>query len=69
MVARLTNDTQMVKDADLMRKYQDTLSQWVQRQTGRPPQYPESGGTGVEEPTRGGRQLLPTPSVPAIDIK
>lgn len=66
--ARLTNDPQMVKDADLMRKYQDTLAKWVQRQTGRQPQYPESGAPETE-PTRGGRQLLPTPSVPVIDVK
>lgn len=68
-VARLTNDQQMIKDADLMRKYQDTLAKWVQQQTGRPPVYPGSDFPS-DEPTRGGgRQLLPTPSVPVIDIK
>lgn len=67
-VAQLTNDPQMVKDADLMRKYQDTLANWVRRQTGRPPQYTESEYPSTE-PSRGGRQLLPTPSVPAIEIK
>ena len=70
-VARLTNDAQMVKDADLMRTYQDTLSKWVQRQTGRPPQYSEPGSgysSDTGQPTRA-RQLLPTPSVPVIEIK
>jgi len=69
-VARLTNESQMVKDADLMRTYQDTLSKWVQRQTGRPPQYSDGGGYGSDtgQPTRA-RQVLPTPSVPVIEIK
>ena len=69
MVARLTGEEQMVKDADLMRKYQDTLAKWVQRQTGRLPQQPEGSG-GYEQPqTPRSRQLLPTPSVPVIEIK
>jgi len=70
--ARLTNDQQMVKDADMMRTYQDTLSKWVQKQTGRPPQSGTSGtrgDTGQPQPTLPGRQILPTPSVPVIEIK
>ena len=68
-VAQLTNDQQMVKDADLMRKYQDTLSTWVLKQTGRPPQNQSSDFPNGEPTRSGSRQLLPTPSVPAIDIK
>jgi hypothetical protein len=64
-VARLTNDVQMTKDADLMRTYQGTLAQWVQRQTGRSPQAPES--SGIES---GGTTRFPTPTgnPPVIDI-
>ena len=67
--AQLTNDQQMVKDADLMRKYQDTLSNWVRKQTGRPPQDQSSDFPNGEPTRSGSRQLLPTPSVPVIDIK
>ncbi len=65
-VARLTNETQMVKDADLMRTYQDTLAKWVQNQTGRPPQPAEGGGPASDQPIRG-RQ--PTPAGTPIEIK
>lgn len=64
-VARLTNEAQMVKDADMMRTYQDTLSKWVQNQTGRPPQ-PAEGGPASDQPIRG-RQ--PTPAGTPIEIK
>jgi Ca-activated chloride channel family protein len=69
--ARLTNDPQMVKDADMMRTYQDTLAKWVQNQTGRPPQYPDSGGNRSDtgQPTLPGRQLLSTPTPPTINIR
>ncbi len=69
-VARLTGDAQMVQDADLMREYQDTLAKWVQYQTGRPPQ-PRERGSGYESdpPIRGGRQVLPTPSLTTIEIR
>ncbi len=71
-VARLTGEAQMVQDADLFRKYQDTLGKWVQYQTGRPPQLRDGSGTGFgsDQPTeRGGRQFLPTPTVTTIEIK
>ncbi len=69
-VARLTNEAQMVKDADMMHKYEDTLSQWVQRQTGRPPQ-PERGSLSDQplSPAPRSRQLLPTPTPPMIEIR
>jgi hypothetical protein len=65
-VASLTHEEQMVKDADLMRKYQATLAQWVRTQTGREPQYSEEA-----VPTRfyRGRQPEPTPGVPVIEVK
>lgn len=71
-VARLTGEQQMVQDADLMRKYQDTLGKWVQYQTGRPPQLRENGVSGSAldpQPERGGRQLLPTPTMTTIEIR
>ena len=37
-VAALTGEKQMAADADLMRRYQETLAQWVRRQTGRGPE-------------------------------
>lgn len=65
-VARLTNDPQMVKDADLMRKYQDTLARWVQNQTGRAPQPVEDSGS--DQPARGREPML-TPGGPTLEIK
>lgn len=68
VVARLTNDSQMARDADMMRKYQDTLSKWIQNDTARKPQADES-----TRPTQPAGTRLPvtsgTPSVPALDIK
>lgn len=69
-VARLTSESQMVQDADMMRKYQDTLAKWVQYQTGRPPQYRDTGGGYNADPSpRSGRQVLPTPSLTTIEVK
>lgn len=64
-VARLTNEDQMYKDADLMRKYKDTLSRWVQNQTGRPPQ-PSSDNEYPQQPSRGRE---PTPVAPVLDVR
>ncbi len=69
-VARLTGEAQMVKDADMMRKYEDTLALWVLKQTGKMPQ--PSGGASSDQPltpTSGGRQLLATPTPRAIEIR
>jgi hypothetical protein len=65
-VARLSNDSELLKDADTMRKYEDTLGRLVQQETGRSPQAPSDGGSRV--PQRG-RDSLPPPAAPAIDIK
>ncbi len=61
-VARLTGEEQMVKDADMMRQYEDTLAKWVQNQYGRPPQ--RSDDNGNEPPSRG---RLPTPTPPVLE--
>jgi hypothetical protein len=68
-VARLTNEDQMVQDADLMRKYEDTLAQWVQYKPGRPPQPPVStpGSASADSPSRG-RDPIPG-GVPTIEIR
>jgi Ca-activated chloride channel homolog len=63
-VARLTNEAQMVKDADLMRQYQDTLAQWVESQTGHRPTAPEEPA-----PTRPYRGRDVTPTVPVLDVQ
>lgn len=71
-VARLTGEQQMVQDADMFRKYQDTLAKWVQSQTGHPPQLREGSAPALGSdpaPERGGRQLLPTPTMATIEIK
>lgn len=65
-VAALTGEQQMLQDAELMRTYQDTLAQWVRRQTGRGPE-----DALAPEPTRfyRGRQLEVTPAVPVLDVQ
>lgn len=65
-VSRLAGDNQLSKDADTMRRYQDTLAETIQRQTGRPPQ--PSRERGSELPTRG-RDPIATPSGPAIELR
>jgi hypothetical protein len=64
-VADLTNEEQMQKDADLMRRYQETLAGWVESQTGSRPD-PENREL---QPTRfyRGRDATPAPRV--IDIQ
>jgi hypothetical protein len=63
-VARLANDDQLSKDAATMRRYEDTLAKWVERQTGRPPQaVAERAPAPTELPLRG-REPLPTPIEP-----
>jgi Ca-activated chloride channel family protein len=59
-VAALTREDQMVKDADLMRQYQGTLSRWIESQTGRGPEVPKT------QPTRFYRGQ---PAPPVIEVK
>jgi hypothetical protein len=63
-VAALTGEAQMVKDADLMRRYQATLSKWLESQRPTPP--PEDAAPA--EPTRFYRGRV-TPTVPVVDVK
>jgi hypothetical protein len=63
-VAALTGEAQMLKDADLMRTYQGTLSRWIASQ--RPTATPED--TAPAEPTRFYRGRT-TPTVPAVEVK
>jgi Ca-activated chloride channel family protein len=65
MVAGLTNDEQMKKDAGLMRQYQETLAGWVESQTGSRP----AAEDGALQPTRfyRGRDATPEPRV--LDIQ
>lgn len=64
-VARLTGEDQMVEDADLMRRYQETLGGWFQQSPGRDPGY--SWGRDAGDPPSRGR--LPTPDVPVLDTR
>jgi Ca-activated chloride channel family protein len=63
-VAALTGEAQMLKDADLMRKYQTTLSTWIESQRATPP--PEE--VVPNEPTRIYRGRA-TPTVPVVEVK
>jgi len=62
-VAALTGEAQMVKDADLMRTYQATLSKWIT--ASRPTATPEDAPA---EPTRFYRGRV-TPTMPAVEVK
>lgn len=64
-VARLTGEDQMLADAELMRRYQDTLGGWVQQSTGREP----GNGRGEEAGYPPSRGRLPTPDAPVLDIR
>lgn len=65
-VAALTGEEQMVKDADLMHKYQATLAPRIESETGAAP----ASGPGAL-PTRfyRGRQPDVTPTVPVLEVK
>jgi Ca-activated chloride channel homolog len=64
-VADLTNEEQMQVDAELMRRYQETLAEWVESQTGSTP----DAGDPELQPTRfyRGRDATPKPRV--LDIR
>jgi Ca-activated chloride channel family protein len=59
-VAALAHEDQMLKDADLMRQYQGTLSRWIEAPGSRAASTPES------QPTRFYRGQ---PTVPVIEVK
>jgi hypothetical protein len=64
-VASLKEDEQMVKDADLMRTYQQTLANLVRQQTGRSPE--EATRELQPQSTRIFRG--PTPEIPTIEVE
>ncbi len=65
-VAQLTNEPQMLQDANTLHQYQSTLAQWVQRQNGFLPQY-----TPASTFTNGASERLPTftPASTEIEIR
>ncbi|MFQ5854105.1 MAG: VWA domain-containing protein [Anaerolineae bacterium] len=64
-VAALTGDEAMYKDADLLRRYQDTLTKQLRYEGRQPPSdYRETS----PRPYRG-RYPTPTPQVPVIEVK
>ena len=65
-VARLTGDEAMVKDAELMQRYQSVLAEQIRYEGGRVPQPASS--EGASRPYRG-RTVQPTPSVPVLEVE
>jgi Ca-activated chloride channel homolog len=67
-VAALTGEKQMTDDADLMRRYQDTLAGWVRQETGTDPGY--EAGRGVDAGADPGRLVRePTPGAAVIEVR
>ena len=64
-VAQLTHEPQLLQDADMLRRYQETLAKWVQQQTGRLPQ-PAYSSEYTSPPERG---RLPTPTLASTEIE
>ena len=72
-VAHLTNDNQLLEDANLMQRYQQTLADALWQSEGRQPrladvvrpmpsqQYPAASNSG--------QTPIPTPSVPVVEIQ
>src|SRR5262249_33691772 len=65
-VAQLTGDPQMVKDADTMRTYENTLSNLVKRQSGG---APSADGEQTSAAPRQRAERLPVPSVTVVEIR
>jgi Ca-activated chloride channel family protein len=63
-VARLTDDEAMVKDAELMQRYQSVLAEQIRYEGGR---VPQPASEGKLRPYRG-RTAQPTPSVPVLEV-
>ena len=63
-VARLTDDEAMVKDAELMQRYQSVLAEQIRYDGGR---VPQPASEGASRPYRG-RTAQPTPSVPVLEV-
>ncbi len=68
--ASLNGEKALVEDADLMRRYQDTLAGWVRQETGRDPGdhgYRDGGST--EEDGSGRLLREPTPGPVLLDVR
>jgi Ca-activated chloride channel family protein len=65
-VARLTGDEAMVKDAELMQRYQSVLAEQIRYEGGQMP-HPASS-EGEARPYRG-RTVQPTPPVPVLEVE
>ena len=63
-VARLTGDEAMIKDAELMQRYQSVLAEQIRYEGG---QVPQPAPEGTLRPYRG-RTVKPTPSVPVLEV-
>jgi Ca-activated chloride channel family protein len=70
-VARLTNDSQMREDVNLMQRYQQTLADAVWQTEGRSPRLAEAPAAAENErPYRGNTDNpTPTPAVPTVEIR
>jgi hypothetical protein len=72
-VARLTQDEQMAKDVELMRRYQQTLVDALWQAEGRAPLQNDTQGStpAGERPYRGnlGDRPAPTPAAPVLEIR
>jgi len=65
-VARLTDDEAMVKDAELMQRYQSVLAEQIRYDDGR--RAPQPALEGASRPYRG-RTMQLTPSVPVLEVE
>jgi Ca-activated chloride channel family protein len=63
-VARLTGDKAIVKDAELMQRYQSVLAEQIRYEGGR---VPQPASEGILRPYRG-RTAQPTPSMPVLEV-
>lgn len=64
-VARLTGDEAMIKDAELMQRYQSVLAEQIRYEGG---QLPQPAPEGTLRPYRG-RTVTPTPPVPVLEVE
>lgn len=68
--ASLNGEKALVEDADLMRRYQDTLAGWVRQETGRDPgDHGDRDGGSAEEDGSGRLLREPTPGPVLLDVR
>ena len=65
-VARLSGDAELLRDAETMRKYEDTLAGLIRKETGRAPQVPAESGSSLPQRDR---VPAPNPAIPTIVIE